>query len=130
MNDNLARVLVREDYDELRLQQVERSRKKAQVKRNGFIRSAVGVAITAILAFGVITGNMRVCELERSIADNNTKLSILQNSNEQKAVALEGAMSLEEIETYAKTRLGMNKPANNQIIYLNIHNNDTSKVID
>ena len=130
MTDNLARVLVREDFEELQRRQIERSRRKAQERKHSVIAAVACVAITVTLAFALTMGYMRIFELERQISENDNRLSILRSTNEQKEISLESAMTLEELEFQAKTRLGMNKPANNQIIYINIHNEDASQVIN
>ncbi len=132
MNDNLARIPVPayEDYDLLRHRQQERSRQKEQQRRRSIFGTVAGIGIAAALAFSVTIGYMRVFELEREISQSSNALAILKSSNDQKEVSLESAMTLEQLEYEAKTRLGMNKPANNQIIYLNIQTEDVSHVMD
>ncbi len=131
MNDNLARipVPVHEDYDLLHQRQLERSKQKRQQKKRSFMGTVVSVGISVALAFGITTGYMRIFELEREISQNNNQLAVLKATNDQKEVSLESSMTLEQIEFEAKTRLGMNKPANNQIIYINIHTEDASHVV-
>lgn len=132
MNDNLARipVPVHEDYDLLHQRQLERSKQKQQQKKRSFTGTVLSVAIAVTLAFGITKGYMRIFELEREISQNNSQLAVLKATNDQKEVSLESSMTLDQIEYEAKTRLGMNKPANNQIIYINIHTEDASHVVD
>lgn len=128
MNDNLARVLVSPEYEDLRRIEIERANRKAKARKNSTIRSVLAVALIFVLAFTLISANMKVNELELTISENEERLSILKNANEQKTVTLESAMTLEEIELQAKTRLGMNKPANNQIVYISIPKADIAYV--
>jgi len=130
MNDNLARVPVLEDYDLLLQRQQERSKQKQLQKKRGFAGSLIATAVMFALAFCMVSGYMRIYEMEREISQNNNEISILRSTNDQKEIGLENAMTLEELEYQAKTRLGMNKPANNQLVYINIQTEDTSHVID
>lgn len=132
MNDNLARVPVpfQEDYDQLYQHQLERTKQKQKQKKRSFAGSVIAVGIMFALAFCMTSGYMRIYEMEREISQSKNDLAILRSTNDQKAISIENAMTLDELEYTARTRLGMNKPANNQIIYINIHTEDSSHVIE
>ena len=128
MTDNLARVLVQENYDEYYRQQALRAAKKAKVKKAESVRTIVSCAIAFMLAFAVVSRYMHINELEKQVSSVQTTVNTLKAANDQREILLENTMTLEEIEFEAKTRLGMNKPANNQIIYVSIQKEDTSYV--
>ena len=128
MTDNLARVLVQENYDEYYRQQALRAAKKAKAKKAESVRTIVSCAIAFMLAFAVVSRYMHINELEKQVSSVQTTVNTLKAANDQREILLENTMTLEEIEFEAKTRLGMNKPANNQIIYVSIQKEDTSYV--
>lgn len=131
MNDNLARVPVyNDDYDLIKTRQQERSRQKEKQRKRNVFGTIVSIGLMVVMAFGITKGYMRIFELEREISQTGDELAVLKSSNDQKEVSLESAMTLDELEHEAKTRLGMNKPANNQVIYINIQTEDASHVVD
>ena len=93
------------------------------------IRAVACVAIVFVLAFSVISRYMRINELEKQILTIEADVGNIKNANDQKEVMLENTMTLEEIENEARVRLGMNKPANNQIVYVSIQNQDVAHVV-
>ncbi len=127
MNDNLARVLETSDEEYFRQQQI-RHRNKLKKKRAEKIRSGMCVLVAFMLAFAIISRFMQINELEREATAVQTSLDTLKASNDQKEVRLESTMTLSEIEEEARTRLGMNKPADNQIIYVSIDKEDATYV--
>lgn len=129
MNDNLARVLVEENHEEYYRLQAQRAAQKAKAKKAETIRAVACVAIVFVLAFSVISRYMRINELEKQILTIEADVENIKNTNDQKEVMLENTMSLEEIENEARVRLGMNKPANNQIVYVSIQNQDAAHVV-
>lgn len=129
MNDNLARVLVEENHEEYYRLQAQRAAQKAKAKKAETIRTVACVAIVFVLAFSVISRYMRINELEKQLLTIETDVGNIKNANDQKEVMLESTMSLEEIENEARVRLGMNKPANNQIVYVSIQNQDAAHVV-
>lgn len=129
MNDNLARVLVEENHEEYYRLQAQRAAQKAKAKKAETIRTVACVAIVFVLAFSVISRYMRINELEKQILTIEADVENIKNTNDQKEVMLENTMSLEEIENEARVRLGMNKPANNQIVYVSIQNQDAAHVV-
>ena len=129
MNDNLARVLVEENHEEYYRFQAQRAAQKAKAKKAETIVAVACVAIVFVLAFSVISRYMRINELEKQILTIEADVENIKNTNDQKEVMLENTMSLEEIENEARVRLGMNKPANNQIVYVSIQNQDAAHVV-
>ncbi len=123
MNDNLARVLPQEYEDYARINR-ERAQRKAKQMRMSRLTTLVSACLVIALAFTVISRFMQINELEKQISANTTELNSIRSTNEQKEVLIESGMSLDQIAYEAQTRLGMNKPANNQIVYLSIKNVD------
>ena len=129
MADNLARRLEtnEEEYRQLNEEYLKR---KAAARRAERRLYTFCTAIAFVLAIIVVSRYMTINELDRQVTKAQTEYDKLKSENEQKAVTLESTMTLDEIEQAAKTRLGMNKPANNQIIYVDVKKEDSFYVAD
>ncbi|MBQ3053713.1 MAG: septum formation initiator family protein [Clostridia bacterium] len=128
MADNLARILA---DDGLAYQQelYERRQRKAKAKRTERLSAVVGIILAFSLAFTIVSRYMAIAEQQNEITAAENNLNNIKSSNDQKEVMLESAMTLEELEENARVRLGMNKPANNQIVYVCITKEDTACVV-
>ena len=127
MADNLARRLETNE-DEVRRLNEEYIKRKASSRRAEKKLYTFCTLIAFVLAIVVVSRYMTINELDRQVTKAQTEYDKLKSANDQKAVMLESSMTLEEIEYAAKTRLGMNKPANNQIIYVEVQKEDTAYV--
>ncbi|MDP4117897.1 MAG: cell division protein FtsL [Bacillota bacterium] len=128
MNDNLARVLEYDSYEEIKRNQQKRMREKQLAKKRNAAISFIVAALMFTSAFAVVSRYMTINELERKLSITQSSLDTLKSSNDQKKVNIDTCMSIQEIEEAARTRLGMNKPANNQTVYVSIPKDDTAVV--
>ncbi len=129
MTDNLARTL-ESNEEELRRLNEEYRHKKAVKRKTHRLIYALCTVISFMLAITVVSRYMTINELDRRINKTQSEYETLKSNNDQKAVMLESSMTLDEIEVAAKTRLGMNKPANNQIIYVEVEKEDSAYVAE
>lgn len=92
---------------------------KTKVRANVFLGvSAFAVALTIVCRYAMINNmNMENIRLKKEL-DN------INNSNAQLQLAAERMVNLSEIEAYAKDKLGLQKPQNYQIEYINIDKHD------
>ncbi len=95
------------------------SKPKTKVKANVFLGvSAFAVALTIVCRYAMINNmNMENIRLKKEL-DN------INNANAQLQLAAERMVNLSEIEAYAKDQLGLQKPQNYQIEYINIDKQD------
>ena len=130
MNDNLARVypIPQESYDHYSKINKERAKERARQKNFSRLSMLVSSALVITLAFTVVSRYMHINEMEKQISTTAETLNTLRASNDQKEVSIESGMSMDDLAYAAQTRLGMNKPAKNQIVYLSVKNVDCSYV--
>jgi len=92
---------------------------KTKTKNNVFLGASIfAVALTIVLRYAMINNmNMENIKLKEELANIN-------NANAQLQLAAEKQVNLSEIEEYAKTNLGFQKPQNYQIEYINVDKED------
>ena len=129
MQDNLARVLEEENYELLKEQQIQHTQKKQRRNRRSRLGAIFLTAIIFLAGMTVILRYMQVYELERQILKVQDSLNLLQTENNQKEITLNNSMSNEELEDAALNRLGMNKPASNQVVYVTVEKSDNAEII-
>ena len=104
-----------------KLEEVKEVRKKPKIKIRGNVILGVAgftVALSIVLRYAMINNmNMENIRLKK-------ELDSINNTNAQLKLAAEQKVNLSEIETYAKEKLGLNKPQNYQIEYINIDKHD------
>lgn len=102
---------------------IEPEKKKVQktqkVKRKVFLGVvSFGVALTIVYRYAMINNmNMENIKLKKDLAE-------LNNSNAQLQLLAEQSVNLSHVEQYAKENLGLQKPQNYQIEYINVNKQD------
>ena len=93
--------------------------KKQKIKRKVFLgTSAFMVALTIVYRYAMINNmNMENIKLKK-------ELEMLNNSNAQLQLLAEQSINLSYVEGYAKENLGLQKPQNYQIEYINVNKQD------
>lgn len=102
--------------------QVEKNKKVAsrqKVKRKVFLGvSSFTIALTIVYRYAMINNmNMENIKLKK-------ELEALNNSNAQLQLLAEQSINLSYVEEYAKENLGLQKPQNYQIEYINVNKQD------
>ena len=104
-----------------KIEEVKEVKKKTKPKIRGNVILGVAgfsIALTIVLRYAMINNmNMENIRLKK-------ELDSINNTNAQLKLAAEQKVNLSEIETYAKEKLGLNKPQNYQIEYINIDKHD------
>lgn len=93
--------------------------KNQKVKRKVFLGIvSFGVALTIVYRYAMINNmNMENIKLKK-------ELETLNNSNAQLQLLAEQSINLSYVEKYAKENLGLQKPQNYQIEYINVNKQD------
>ena len=93
--------------------------KVKKTKNNVFLGFSIfAVALTIVCRFAMINNmNMENIKLKK-------ELDSINNTNAQLQLVAEKQVNLSEIEEYAKNNLGLQKPQNYQIEYINVDKTD------
>lgn len=83
----------------------------------------VSVFLLSMLA-ALLFSRIKVDELDRQISDAQTKITSAQSENVRLNMKLDSMISLEKVESYAQTNLGMVKMENHQIEYIDLSGSD------
>ena len=97
-----------------------------KIKRNRKIKlKAVGyLTIGFIILFTISYRNSMINESFNEKEKMKQELNSLKKTNEQLQVGIENALNLNAVEQSAKEKLGMQKPDNNQKVYVNLEKKD------
>lgn len=111
-------------YDVYRENEILRQKKKNKVnsklKLSIFARLAVFFVCAMILMYRFAA----ITELNYKIGSMNRKIENLRNENARMAIDIEKSADLNYVEEIAVTKLGMQRPLKNQIVYVNIEKKD------
>lgn len=112
---------------EMKLKKPELSRaqkKKVREKAMGRVKNVLylmtGFAIAFFICYRYSLINEKFNELEKT----KKELATAQTVNEQIQADIDSKTDLSYIENYAKYQLGMQKPSNSQIVYVNVEKKD------
>ena len=94
-------------------------------KRN--IRRMVAVIAMAISAGFMISEFVTVHETRQQLSALSKELTEQEAITSQKVFKLEQSIDLDKIEKIATTRLGMQRPASYQMIYVNVKSDDVTE---
>ena len=109
---------------------VKKTTKKKSVKVNKKvllkhkIKMFSAIAIFFIVMFGISYRYSFINQQYNQIRSLKKEYAALQTTNDQLAIGIQNGLDLTQIERYAKDKLGMQKPINSQIKYLNIAKED------
>ncbi len=97
---------------------VEDNRKRARrhARFNVVVYMALALTVVAIIGY-LITSNVRMTEMNKTIADYNTELNTLHSERVRLEAELSGKTSAEQINKYAQEN-GMTPAHTNQIYYI------------
>jgi len=113
---------------------VQKAKKQSLIKANNaqyiyedkkhWLRMPMQVIATSLVVFAcamaIVLFNGQITGTERELAVANSELRALQETNRNLESQIGGTYTLEEIEFYAFTRLGMTLPDPAQVIEINI----------
>ena len=122
--DNLARA---HDYSYTGAKKV--AIKKAKKKPQGRFGMMIMVCAAFALAMLMIVRFSAINEMQKNVADQKEVLHQLQSDNRQMQLKLEQTLELKKVEEVATNRLGMVKPAKDQIITIDVGAQDVCQIL-
>ena len=102
------------------------------------VKARASISLTAIFGFAavlallvmVISGYVRLYELNSVHADLSEQLESLQTEQSRLEASYESKLDMEQIEAVAASELGMHIPRDDQIVYLDMSGEDSAVVYD
>ena len=113
----------------------ERSRTATRAQVQARSRQAVyplamlGIAVAAVLFVIAIMAQIQLFDISSKTVGLEAQLKELQTEQTKLQIKYEGAFNLTEIEQYATSRLGMQKPSADQIYYIDTSSPDRAVII-
>lgn len=113
----------RKKYEDLQKAKKERKRRKLEDERRK--RKGVRQIALAIFVLGVITiaRDTKVYSMQKSLADINREIKVINDENEALRVELLKVASLDNIKTNSESRLDMEVATKDQMIHLDLSEN-------
>lgn len=112
---------------EMKLKKPELSvaqKKKAKEKVINKIKNVIYIGLGFGIAFLICYRYSLINEKFNQLESTKKELATVQTVNEQIQADIDSQTDLSYIENYAKYQLGMQKPSNSQIVYVNIEKED------
>lgn len=106
---------------------------KSQRRKHNISGLICGFAVAAVVAVAVgliISGQVRLAELNQEIATAETKLAHTQSIQTQMQARIESSLSAAAVEKYAREELNMVKATNSQKEYISLSQGDKAQVYD
>lgn len=89
----------------------------------------LSIAISLAIAFTILWRYTMIIEANNQVKNLQDELSRLERITEQVKVELDSSIDLERIERIAREELGMRRPENYQIVYVDINTSDYAQVL-
>ena len=106
-----------------------RAQVQARSKQAVYPLAMLGIAVAAVLFVIAIMAQIQLFDVSSKTVELETRLKELQTEQTKLKIAYEGAFNLTEIEQYATSRLGMQKPSADQIYYIDTSSPDRAVII-
>lgn len=136
-NTNAAYDLSYFDTDESVEEKAKRRRAQIQVASNysiarsgSVVKVIVAVAFAAFVAFAILFSKVQLSEYASRISDETTQLELAQRENIRLQAALDAMVTLDNVETYAESTLGLRKTIASQIKYINVDVNNMTEIAE
>lgn len=105
---------------------VRRAPKAPRQKLN--LRIVMFAVIISMAAYFMISKQVAVFESDKEISKLQGQLETLKSTEVQKNFELEQSIDLAEVEEQATTRLNMQRPEQNQKVYVNVTGEDVTEI--
>ncbi|MCM1148982.1 MAG: hypothetical protein NC319_02695 [Butyricicoccus sp.] len=112
-----------------RAQTATRAQVQARSRQAVYPLAMLGIAVAAVLFVIAIMAQIQLFDISSKTVELQTQLKELQTEQTKLKIAYEGAFNLTEIEQYATSRLGMQKPSADQIYYIDTSLPDRAVII-
>lgn len=127
-NGNAAYDLSRFERKKVTRLPVKRSQKRPKVRIIPFISTALCVVMAITITAMMMLSRVELNELTTKISAANKQLDQLKNDNVRLSLQAESKISLNTVEEYAKSVLGMKKLQRYQIEYVNLTDSDKVEI--
>ena len=97
---------------------------KSIKKVNPKVKAIKYLAVGFIILFAISYRNSVINESFKQKENLKSELSAMKKTNEQLEISIENSLNLKNVEQAAKEKLGMQKPANSQKVYINLPKKD------
>ena len=125
--DDISYVGTSDAKENIERRKVARESKRALfVKRVRIFLGAVSVFAVAIALLFV---NAAIIEKSSAVSDMQTQLNALTEKNNHMKLEIEKNLDLNRIEDIAINELGMKRPDNYQVVYVNVEQNNYAEVM-
>lgn len=94
------------------------------------VTSVLGFAVAAALLMLVIFSYVRLYEITSANDDLKTQLAAIEAENAEMSNRYTGIVDLNAVELIATSQLGMQRPVQDQIVYVDLGNTDKAVIID
>ena len=109
---------------------IPQTRTRARAKQSVAPAAVLGILVAAAMFVIAIMAQIQLTGLSSERVELEAELRDLQTENARLQIAYESAFNLTEIEEYAVTELGMQKPGADQITYIDTSSPDRAVVIN
>ena len=90
----------------------------------------LGILVSAVLFVIAIMAQIQLFDISSKTVELETRLKELKTEQARLQIDYEGAFNLTEIEQYAISNLGMQKPSADQIFYIDTSSPDRAVIIN
>ncbi|MBU5677289.1 cell division protein FtsL [Alkaliphilus sp. MSJ-5] len=111
-------------HEQVEEKQQSKTRKSKKLKKNyKFEKFVIAIALATVFAFSILllTRFMAITEVKHRVNSLQNQIEKLEIEKEKLRVEVEKVSKSGWIESEAKTRLGMDYPSSDQMIYININ---------
>lgn len=88
-----------------------------------------GIILVFVAALGLVYLNVMTMKASTDVKNMEDKLNAVVNENKKKEIEINRKLDMKVIEKRAKEELGMQKPENSQIIYIDVKKPNETKVM-
>lgn len=108
----------------IKIKEEAKKNTKSNKKVNPKVKAIKYLAVGFIILFAISYRNSVINESFKQKENLKSELSAMKKTNEQLEISIENSLNLKNVEQAAKEKLGMQKPANNQKVYVNLPKKD------
>ncbi len=110
--------------------QPEQGQKPSKARSQVPVTSVLGFMAAAALLVLVIFSYVRLYEITSANDDLRAELATIQQENAEMANRYTGIIDLNAVELIATSQLGMQRPVQDQIVYVDLGNSDKAVIIE
>ncbi|MBQ8526484.1 MAG: cell division protein FtsL [Clostridia bacterium] len=117
------------DAAAIEAERIAKENKKAQLRKSFLFKMCAYGIIIFLLAAGTVYSRVLVMQAATTAEQKQDELMKLIETNNKKKIEFEQNIDLKKIEELAITQYGMQRPDNNQTVYVNVVQQDYGEVV-